>query len=123
MRQTCFVTGCNSGHSNNPVKVPMFKAPANEKQLKIWLRVSKKKSFPKQKGPIYFCANHFEESDIIKTSKRTIPAAWEEEPDALERVRKKMRHDKLKLTHFRNIVVPLKVWRLKEGALPKTDKG
>jgi hypothetical protein len=88
--------GCKSGYKTDQTKISLFKAPSNKIQLKKWLDVSRKKP-PKIKGDIFFRANHFHETDIIKFStKKCI------EP---------------------NQAVLLKVWILKSGALPKTPKG
>ena len=73
----------------------LFLKPILIKLFKKWLEVSRRKP-PKIKGDIFFCANHFHETDIIKfsTNKCIKP----------------------------NQAVPLKMWRLKSGALPKTPK-
>ena len=95
MTKTCFVLGCKSGYKTEQTKISLFKAPSNKIQFKKWLDVSRRTP-PKIKGDIFFCANHFHETDIIKFStKKCIKP---------------------------NQAVPLKVWRLKSGALPKTPK-
>lgn len=99
----------------------MFKAPTDCFHFKKWLDVSKRKDVRKQKGNIFFCANHFEESDIVKFTKKRIACQCVE--SALESVKKKLRLDKVKANLFREVDVPLKQWRLKTGAYPKTQKG
>lgn len=63
------------GHASNTVKIPMFKATVHDKQFKLWLSVNKKKDFSKGKRAIFFCANHFEESDIVKSTKKPFQLA------------------------------------------------
>jgi hypothetical protein len=96
MAKTCFVLGCKSGYKTDQTKISLFKARSNKIQLKKWLDVSRTRKPPKIKGDIFFCANHFHETDIIKFSTKKYI-----EP---------------------NQAVPLKVWRLKSGALPKIPK-
>ncbi len=71
MTKTCFVLSCKSGYKTDQTKISLFKAPSNKIQFKKWLDVSRRKP-PKIMGDIFFCANHFHETDIISFQLRNV---------------------------------------------------
>ena len=96
MPNKCYVYGCKSGYDSCKENVPLFKAPSCKVLLKKWLDLCNRKA-PKVKGNIFVCARHFEEDDLIKFKK-------------------------IKLLGEHNVykesLIPLKRWKLKDGALP-----
>ncbi len=122
MPNRCYVLGCSTKYESGSPKIPHFKAPTNSFARKKWLDISLRKC-PKLKGNIFFCANHFEECDIIKSVKKTFSHPLTS-IDIVEAVRKKLRSDNSsKINVYREADVPLKRWKLKPGAYPKTEKG
>ena len=65
----CYVLGCSTKYDSDSPKIPHFQAPGNSFARKKWLDISLRKH-PKLKGNFFFCTNHFEESDIIKSKKK-----------------------------------------------------
>ena len=85
----CYVLGCSTKYDSDSPKIPHFQAPGNSFARKKWLDISLRKH-PKLKGNFFFCTNHFEESDIIKSKKKIFSHPLEQ-IDVVEAVRKKLR--------------------------------
>ena len=69
MLNRCFVPLCKSGYpgftKSTGAYRTMFKAPANEEELKKWQNAIPRKD-AELKSTSHVCSNHFEDDDLLK---------------------------------------------------------